>query len=112
MVLMRIQSNAILENGTFRAVYTSNSTEHEVTALLCSQSINVNFNSINLTVDAPSIYYGEDQNISVKLPQAFNGNVSIIVNNKTYNLTFNDTDVAIYTIEDILTDVDQALDKI
>ena len=105
-----IQSNVLLENGTFRVIYTSNSSEHEVITELCSQTIDINFNSINLTVDAPSIYYGEDQNISVKLPQVFNGNVSIIVNNKTYSLTFNDTDVALYTIEDILTEGNYTVD--
>lgn len=107
-----IQSYAILTNGTFRAIYTSNSTEHAVSAVLGSEFKEVTFKSINVTVDAPSIYYGEDQNITVILPQAINATANVIINNKTYNLTFNDTDSVTYTIEDRLTEGNYTVDVI
>ena len=107
-----IQSYAILTNGTFKAIYVSNLTEHSVSAVLCSEFKEVTFKSVNVTVDAPSIYYGEDQNITVTLPQAINATANVIINNKTYNLTFNDVDSVTYTIEDRLTEGNYTVDVI
>ncbi|WP_296879066.1 Ig-like domain-containing protein [uncultured Methanobrevibacter sp.] len=101
----KIQSSAILTNGTFRAIYTGDSNEHSIVAILGSEIKELKFKSINFTVDAPSIFYGDDQNINITFPYAINATVNIIVNNKTYNLTVNDTSINyIYTIEDILTE--------
>ena len=99
-----IQSHAILTNGTFRAIYNSNSSEHSVSAALGSEIQEITFKSINVTVYAPSIFYGEDQNITVTLPQAITATANIIINNKTYNLTFNDTDSVTTAIEDKLSE--------
>ncbi len=99
-----IQSHAILTNGTFRAIYNSNSSEHSVYAALGSEIQEITFKSINVTVYAPSIFYGEDQNITVTLPQAITATANIIINNKTYNLTFNDTDSVTTAIEDKLSE--------
>ncbi len=99
-----IQSHAILTNGTFRAIYNSNSSEHSVSAALGSEIQEITFKSINVTVYAPSIFYGEDQNITVTLPQAITATANIIINNKTYNLTFNDTDSVTTVIEDKLSE--------
>ena len=107
-----IQSYAILTNGTFKAIYTSNSSEHSVSAILGSEFKEITFKSVNVTVDAPSIYYGEDQNITVTLPQAINATANVIINNKTYNLTFNDVDSVTYTIEDRLTEGNYTVDVI
>ena len=99
-----IQSNAILTNGTFRAIYTSNSSEHSVAAILGSEIQEINFKSIDFTVNAPSIYYGENQNVTVTFPQIISNNITITVNNKSYDVEVNNSNSTTYTIEDILTE--------
>ncbi|WP_292742795.1 hypothetical protein [Methanobrevibacter sp.] len=99
-----IQSNAILTNGTFRAIYVSNSNEHSVIAILGSEIKELKFSSINFTVDAPNIFYGEDQNITVTFPEVITNNITITVNNKTYEVEVNNTNSTTYTIEDRLTE--------
>ena len=107
-----IQAYVMLTNGTFRTIYISNSSEHSVSAVLGYEIQEITFKSINVTVDAPSIYYGEDQNITVTLPQAINATANVIINNKTYYLTFNDTGSVTYTIEDRLTEGNYTVDVI
>ena len=99
-----ISETAILTNGTFKAIYTSNSSEHKVVATLDNQPIELNFESIDFTVDAPSIFYGEDQNVTVTFPQVIANNITITVNNKTYDVEVNNSNSTTYTIEDILTE--------
>ena len=107
-----IQAYVMLTNGTFRTIYISNSSEHSVSAVLGYEIQEITFKSINVTVDAPRIYYGEDQNITVTLPQAINATANVIINNKTYYLTFNDTGSVTYTIEDRLTEGNYTVDVI
>ena len=108
-----IQPNAILTNGTFRVIYSSNSSEDSVIAILGSEIKELNFNSINFSVDAPSIHYGEDQNITVTFPQVINANITITVNNKTYDVYVNNTNSTTYVIKDInLTEGDYAVDVV
>ena len=96
-----ISSNATLENGIFRAVYTSNSSDNKVTATLDYQPIELNFANVDFQVDAPCIYYGDDQNITVTLPQAMNATISITVNNKTYEVKTNNISTT-YKIDDVI----------
>ena len=97
-----IQTNATLENGVFRAVYTSNSSDNLVTATLDYQPINLNFTNVDFQVDAPSILYGQDQNITITLPQTSNATVNVTVNNKTYEVKFNDSSVVTFTVPEVL----------
>ena len=97
-----IQSNATLENGVFRAVYTSNSSDNLVTATLDYQPINLNFTNVDFQVDAPSIFYGQDQNITITSPLASNATVNVTVNNKTYEVKFNDSSVVTFTVPEVL----------
>ena len=105
-----ISETAILTNGTFKAIYTSNSSEHKVVATLHNQPIEVIFNSIDFTVDAPSILYGEDQNITVTFPQVITNNITITVNNKTYDVEVINTNSTTFTIEDRLTEGNYTVD--
>ena len=105
-----ISSNATLENGIFRAVYTSNSSDNKVTAKLDYETIDLTFTNLNMQVDAPSIYYGDDQNITLTLPQVVNATVTFTVNNRTYEVFINNTNSTTYTIEDILTEGDYTVD--
>ena len=97
-----IQSNVTLENGVFRAVYTSNSSDNLVTATLDYETLNLNFTNVDFQVDAPSIFYGQDQNITITLPQASNATVNVTVNNKTYEVKFNDSSVVTFTVPEVL----------
>ena len=99
-----IQDNAILVNGTFKAIYNSISPSHSVTAQLGYEKIVLNFNTINMQLNSPSIYYGDDENITINFDQQVNGIVNIVVNNKTYNATINGANSFTYKIEDILTE--------
>ena len=105
-----IVSNATLENGTFKVVYTSNSSDNKVTAKLDYETIDLTFTNLNMQVDAPSIYYGDDQNITLTLPQVVNATVTVTVNNRTYEVFINNTNSTTYTIEDILTEGDYTVD--
>ena len=105
-----IVSNATLENGTFKVVYTSNSSDNKVTAKLDYETIDLTFTNLNMQVDAPSIYYGDDQNITLTLPQVVNATVTFTVNNRTYEVFINNTNSTTYTIEDILTEGDYTVD--
>jgi peptidoglycan hydrolase CwlO-like protein len=97
-----IQSNAILTNGTFRSIYTSNSTEHSVIAILGYEIKELEFKFINLAVDAPGIFYGEDQNVTINFPEVITNNITINVNNKTYVVEVNNSNSTTYTIKDRL----------
>ncbi len=99
-----IQNNIILVNGTFKARYTSNSSSHSVTAQLDHEKITLNFNTINMQLNSPSIYYGDDENITIKFNQPVNGILNIIVGNKTYNATTDGTNSFTYKIKDTLTE--------
>ena len=99
-----IQNNIILVNGTFKALYNSNSSIHSVTAQLDYEKITLNFNTINMQLNSPSIYYGDDENITMNFNQPVNGILNIIVGNKTYNATTDGTNSFTYKIEDTLTE--------
>ncbi len=79
-----ISNTAILENGTFKVIYISDEPNHEITATLDNEIQTIQFQSINITLDTPTIAYGDNQNITVTLPDEYNGVVYLTVNNKTY----------------------------
>ena len=96
------ESTVTLVNGTFETIYKNSASEHKLTAVLHNQDIDLEFTTVNITANPVSIYYGEDQNITVKFSQVINSTVSISINNKTYNVKVNDSDSLNYTVEDIL----------
>ena len=97
-----IPSTATLENGAFNITYTSDSDYHEITVELDSQKIKLN-NKINFTLNAPTINYGDNQNITVTFPGNVNGTVYVTVNNKPYRKNVDDQNNVTVTIDDILT---------
>lgn len=97
-----IVSNATLENGIFKVIYTSNSSENHVIAKLDYANIPLSFTNLDMQVDAPSIYYGDDQNITITLPQTVNATVTVTVNNKIYDVYLNNTNSTTYTIKGII----------
>ncbi len=97
-----IVNSTTLENGTFRVIYTSNSSENKVTATLDNQPIDLIFTNLDIQVDSPSVFYGDNQNITVTLPQATNATVNITVNNKTYEVKVNGSDSVTFTVPEVL----------
>jgi uncharacterized coiled-coil protein SlyX len=101
-----INSTAKLINGNFRSIYTSSNTNHKINYILDNVDENLEFVTVNITAKEASIYYGEDQNITVNLTQAINNNVAIVVSNATFNKTYivkvNDSSSFTYTIPDRL----------
>ena len=61
-----IQSTATLINGSFKVNYTSNSFDNKIIAKLDYQKITLNFNTVNIQAEPVKIYYGDDQNITLK----------------------------------------------
>ena len=107
-----IQSNAILTNGVFRAIYTSNLTEHSVVAILGSEIQEINFKHVDMTIEAPSIYYGDDQNITINFSQPITANAKVIIKGMPYDLTVENADSITYIIPDTLTEGNYTVDVI
>ena len=100
-----IQSTATLLNGTFKVNYTSNSGDNKILAKLDYQKITLNFNTVDIQSKPVNIYYGDDQNLTLKFNKPVTGLLNITVNNKTYeNIKVENTDLFVYTIKDILTE--------
>ena len=97
-----IPATAILENGTFKVIYTSTESNHKITATLDNEVQSVEFQSVDVVLDAPSITYGDNQNITVTLPDDYNGVVYIIVNNKSYRKDVEFTKRVTVDITDVL----------
>ena len=97
-----LPETAILQDGVFRVIYNSTASTHDVTAKLDNEIITLIFNATDMTVNTSDIIIGQDQNITVTLPQDFNGTLSIKVNNKTYNTTVDNTNSITYKIPDVL----------
>ena len=97
-----IPTTAILKNGTFKVIYTSTESNHNITATLDNEIQTIEFQSINVALDAPSITYGDNQNITVTLPDQYNGVITVIVNNKTYIQQVEYTNVVTINITDVL----------
>ena len=96
------QTTAILENGTFKVQYTSTSSNNKITATLDQQPVSVEFKSINISADSPTITYGDKQNITVTLPDSYNGFITVTVNNKNYTQEVEYTNVVTINITDVL----------
>ena len=97
-----IVNSTTLENGTFRVIYTSNSSENKVTATLDYQPIDLIFTNLDIQVDSPSVFYGDNQNITVTLPQTTNATVNITINNKTYEVKVNGSDSVTFNVPEVL----------
>ena len=97
-----LPETAILENGSFRVIYTSNATDHDITATLDNEVLTLNFNTTDMIIETSDVIVGQNPNVTVTLPQAYNGTVTISVNNKSYEMTVNDTNVITYIMPDVL----------
>ena len=97
-----IQSTVKLVNGSFKVNYKSDSLTHSVSAQLDNEKIDLNFNTISMQLNEPSIYYGDDQNITINFNQNVEGTINITVNNKTYKTQINGNSLT-YNIGDKLT---------
>ena len=87
----------ILRNGTFKETYKSNSQDNEIEIELDSQEAILEFKN-GLHVVANPIYVGDNQIITVTLPQAVNAPVNITVNNKTYEVQPNGSSTFNFTV--------------
>ena len=96
-----LPQNITFENGTFKVIYKSNSKNNHIDVTLDSEDIFLNFKN-DIQVIAEPIIYGDDQNITVILPQTSKSIVNITVNNKTYEYNVNDSNTFNFTIPDEL----------
>ncbi|MBE6500545.1 MAG: hypothetical protein E7Z80_08405, partial [Methanobrevibacter thaueri] len=101
-----INQTATLVNGNFRAIYTSSNSTHKVIVTLHNEEIELEFNTVNITTNPVSIYYGEDQNITFNFTQPITANVTVTVSNGSYTkferVKVIGKDSLVYTIQDTL----------
>lgn len=83
-----VNKTVILENGTFKTTYKSTSTDNHIEIDLDFEEVILEFKN-GVQVVANPICYGDEQIITVILPQSTNCNISVTVNNKTYNVSSN-----------------------
>ena len=95
--------NATLVNGTFKAIYNSDSSEHKVSAKLDSEEKNLTFSNIALNLNAPTLNYGGNQNIVVNLSKPVTGIVTVTVNSKNYPINIDNSNSITVSIDEVLT---------
>ena len=96
-----IQKTTFLENGFFKVIYKSNSKDNEINIDLDSQEIILEFKNGIQAITNP-INVGDEQIVTVILPQATTTIVNITINNKTYEVPTNGLSKFNYTIPDEL----------
>lgn len=97
----KLPQNTTLVNGTFKVIYQSESKDNHIEVTLDSEDIFLDFKN-DIQVSAKPIIYGDDQNITITLPQSINSLVYINVNNKTYEVNVNNTNNFNFTVPDEL----------
>ena len=96
-----LPKNTTLVNGTFNVIYKSESKDNHIEVTLDSEDIFLDFkNDIQVTVEP--IIYGEDQNITITLPQSSQGIAYITLNNNTYEYGINGFSSFNFTVPDEL----------
>lgn len=96
-----LPQNTTLVNGTFKVIYKSKSKDNHIEVTLDSEDIFLDFKN-DIQVSAKPIVYGEDQNITITLPQSSQSMVNISVNNKTYEYHVNGSSLFNFTVPDEL----------
>ena len=101
-----INQTATLVNGNFRTIYTSSNPSHNVTVMLHSEEIELEFANVNITSIPTNIYYGDDQNITFNFTQPITANVTVTVSNGSYTKSERveviGKDSLLYTVPDTL----------
>ena len=116
-----IQREVFLNNGTFKLSYTSGSPiEHDVGSsyvlldstgdydfvidvTFAGQTTRLTYNYVNVSAYAPSISYGDAQNVTITFSEEQNGILYVNVdNNKTYNKTLDYQKEVIFNIPELL----------
>ena len=96
-----LPQNITLKNGTFKVIYKSNSKNNHIEVTLDSEDIFLDFKN-DIQVIAKPIIYGDDQNISIILPQTSQGIVNITVNNESYEYQINGSTSFNFTVPEEL----------
>ncbi len=101
-----IASTVTLVNGTFKTIYKNSASSHHITATLHNQDIDLEFTTVNITANPVSIYYGDDQNVTLTFTQPVTANVTVSVYNESYRKNYTveviNKDSITYTIPDTL----------
>ena len=97
-----LPSNVTTENGSFSAIYKSNSKDNHI-ELEVDKEEGIVFDFKNdIQVSVEPIFYGDDQNVSVVLPQSSQGIAYITVNNITYDYPIDNLSSFNFTVPDEL----------
>ena len=96
-----LPQNTTLINGEFKVIYKSESKDNHIEVTLDSEDIFLDFKN-DIQVSAKPIVYGEDQNITINLPQSSQGIAYISVNNNTYEYQVNGSSLFNFTVPEEL----------
>ena len=96
-----LPKNTTLVNGTFKVIYKSESKDNHIEVTLDSEDIFLDFKN-DIQVSAKTIIYGDNQNITITLPQSSQSIVDISVNENTYEYQVNGSNSFNFTIPDEL----------
>lgn len=99
---------AVLENGTFRVIYRTDSKDHTVTAKLDFEELELNFKTLDIGASVEDILPGQYANIVVTLPDNSNGTVNVMVNNKNYTANVTNASSVNITVDEILNEGEYA----
>ena len=96
-------TTATLINGSFKVNYTSSASIHHIETKLDNEdNQELDFYSVNITVNASDIYYGDNQNVTINFTQPITANITITVSNETESKNYPkeviNKDSIIYTI--------------
>ena len=96
-----LPQNTTLVNGEFKVIYKSESKDNHIEVTLDSEDIFLDFKN-DIQVSTKPIIYGEDQNITITLPQSSQGIAYISLNNNTYEYEINSSSSFNFTVPDEL----------
>ncbi|MDO5861142.1 hypothetical protein, partial [Methanobrevibacter sp.] len=97
----KLPQNITLVDGTFKVIYKSESKDNHIEVTLDSEDIFLDFKN-DVQVSAKSIIYGENQNITINLPQSSQGIAYISLNNNTYEYEINGSTTLHFLAQDCI----------
>ena len=97
-----IATTATLDNGVFKAIYTSNNEDNTVTATLDKQEQTLNFKNIEIDVTGGEFEIGQSQQVTIALPSEMTATLIVNVNNKNTTVEFNNEKEKVYTLSESL----------
>ena len=96
-----IDATAELVNGTFKALYNSTESSHTINLKLNSEDQDLEFRTVDFSLDAPEVYVGDDANVTITFGEDISANITIAVDGTPIEDIEVSENPVIYTIPDL-----------